>query len=203
MYGINTLLKKYPLAEKAFASTESYIEQAFFMMGGEAACVAAPKMIMEIIDQNIDGTDAEKQALIIGAFYALSPKAIMNDAAAFKSTYDAETNAVLATMMPSVLQEKSLVACTSTSRINMALGIPTLAALSSILEDGGAAITREAAQEMKDKFAAEEKGLLPNLNAPRLEALYQTTKQKFFAILDKSSTAPQPKKPKKPGGPKT
>jgi hypothetical protein len=57
-------------------------------------------------------------------------------------------------------------------------------------------------QEIKQQILESEKTFLPNLNAPRLEALYQASKQKLFTGLDKGAAGPRPKN-KKPGGPQT
>jgi hypothetical protein len=140
MYGINGLLKKYPLAEKAFARTEGEIEAAFFFLGGEAACIKAPKQIIETIDQNIDGTDVEKQALIIAAFYSLSPESLAEDTGKFASKYDTVTQAVMDDLLA---YDEESVAPQSVSRITAAVSICVIDATASITAEGGGFSTRK------------------------------------------------------------
>jgi hypothetical protein len=199
MYDINELLKKYPLVEKAFNKLDGDIEAAFFFIGGEEAVKNAPKQIIETIDQNIDGTDIEKQALIIAAFYSLSPGYLAADAGEFASKYDAATQAVMNDLLA---YDKESVAPESVSRITAAVSICVIEATASIMAEGaGRPIPPQMQQAIKQGMLDSEKTFLPNLNAPRLEALYQASKQKLFAALDKDAAGPQPKN-KKPGGPK-
>ena len=197
MYGINELLKKYPLVEKAFARMEADMEAAFFPVGGEEAITGGPRRLIEAIDKNIDGSDLEKQALIIGAMYSFSARPIDTDKENFGREYDAATKAVMEDLLA---YDKTTVAPASVSRINAALGVCMNGALASTLAQagGGAALLPpQVMQKIKNELLAEEKKFLPNLNAPRLEALYRKTSQELFALLD-----PQPKKNPKPGAPK-
>jgi hypothetical protein len=209
MYGIDALLKKYPLAGKAFERTEAEIEAVFFSMGGEAAVVRAPKQIIETIDQNIDGTDIEKQALIIATLYSLAPASRAQDTGNFAaSEYDAAAQAVMNEMLAydkkSVLQGKTgLPVCPeSIARAVTTLCVCVIDATSNTMTEANPSLPLHVLQKMKQGIVAGEATFLPNLNAPRLEALYQTTKQKFFTVLDKAAAPAQPKNRKKPGGPK-
>ncbi|MCE9507148.1 MAG: hypothetical protein K8R48_02375 [Alphaproteobacteria bacterium] len=206
MYGINELLKKYPLVEKAFNKTEAGLEAVFFTMGGEAACTAGPKLIIETIDQNLDGTDAEKQALIIGVMYALDSESFAADKASFEAEYGPEAKPIMDDFLAAqekFAEDKNAVLPTNVSRVSAVIGICTMISLTSTLKDVGSAgnpIPKQALQQMKNEILKEEAKMLSNLNAPKLEALYQQKKQELFAVLDQTA-APQPKN-KKPGGPK-
>ncbi|MCE9507149.1 MAG: hypothetical protein K8R48_02380 [Alphaproteobacteria bacterium] len=207
MYGINELLKKYPLAEDVFNKTEEGLEAAFFAMGGEAAVIAGPKLILETIDRNIDGTDAQKQALIIGVMYSMSFSSLKEDLGSFGVKYGPEVRAVIDDILDDekkLAADKNSVAAESVSRISAVLGICTMGLFTSTLAEAGAAVKvapPQLVQQMKSTMLEQEKQFLPSLNAPRLETLYQQKKQGLFAVLDKMAAGPQPKN-KKPGGPK-
>ena len=208
MYGINDLLKQYPLVEKAFEKTESEIEAAVFFTGGEKAVVETPKRIIETVVNNIDGTDAEKQALIIGAMYALSPESLAGDKGTFESEYGPETEAVMDSLL--TCDQTAAVMPASVAQIGAVLSICIQTnMISSMTKEEGddsdsfPSLPQEMAQALKTQMLSEEKRLLSNIHAPKLEALFQKTTQEFIARIDVPIADPQKsaQRHQKSGGP--
>ena len=164
MYGINDLLKQYPLVEKAFERTKSGMEASLRGIGGEMAVIETPKRIIETVVNTIDGTDNEKQALIIGVMYALSPEeTLARDEGTFESQYGVEAKTVL----------DSLLAYDQTSNAEMPTDVARIAAVTNICQltlvtkidaeapDG--AITLEMVRYAKDHQHDDDRKLLTNL----------------------------------------
>lgn len=202
MYGINGLLQKFPLVGKAFGKMEASLEAAFFPLGGEAAAIKGPKLLIDTVDQNFDGTDAEKQALIIAAMYLLSPDAQQTDCgstAALAAQYGEDVAAIVFdTVSKSKTAHRGQIAPVEVARAGIVTSIVALGLLTATLMEAAPKLPAAQAQKMKNGMMIGAAILLPNLTAPKLEVLYQATTQAFFSEIDRLTVMPG----KKPDGPK-
>ena len=189
MYKIDEELKKFPLFGEALENTDSEIEGALYYVLGEIPLIGLPKKIIETVDKNLDGTDAEKQAIMIGALYALAPNALMLDMGQGGVTYDAETQAVLAEL---AAYDKKSVAGTKMSQVTAVLNIAIAVQSLPMASEAPEPLPPEAIAEVKRGMADGEKLFLPNLDAPRLEAAYRETAQ---TLLDAMSGKPAARRP--------
>lgn len=200
MYKIDDLLERFPLVGKALERTESEIEGALFWVLGEMPLIALPRQIMETIDQNIERSDAEKQALMVCAFYTLAIEARTDDQEKFAIEYDAITAAV---MKDFLAHQKDTVASANVAQVSAILTTCiTSAVTETISELNDKSHTGEEVAAAKKEFSDSERFILPNLSAPKLLLRLQETKEKYFAALDNSIAAPVSKKPCKSNGPK-
>lgn len=194
MYGIDKQLARFPLFGKALEKTESEIEGALFWTIGEMGVICLPGKIIETADKTIDGTDAEKQAVMIGALYLLSPSATATDTGRFAAEYDAETARVLNEV---AVYDRSKPATEKVAQSAIVLGVNLLTAMAPMLN--GAQLPPEKVRDVREGMAQEEKLLLADLNAPRLEALYRDTVQGYLDRLEGAPPAQARTRPRAPG----
>lgn len=201
MYKIDALLKKYPLVEKAFNRTASEIEAAVFFLGGEKAVIETPKRIIETVEKSIDGTDAEKQALMIGVMYSMSPEALAEDRENFESEYGLAAQAIIEDWCA---DDKVSVASTNVARVATVLGLCQMAIAAPMFAESARSMPAQMIQETKSAALKEEARILPNLNAPKLQAQHDETKELIFKLLDGAASQPESKEQprKKNGAPK-
>jgi len=192
-----TDLSKYPLVGKIMGEQD----ELFRFLSGDKAPVELTSLqerIATVIDENVDRTDSEKEALIVGSVIALAPPFLMDDPARFGDEYSAEVKTVIDEM---VSTRGRSVAPTNLAQMSTAIGVVMMEDLVNGLRDGTLPVPREVIADAFSKASEDEKLVFPNLNAPKLEALYNSTKQNIADELAKSAPASEqdnaPSTPKK------
>ena len=185
------LTDKYPLVGKILAEQDSL----FSFLGG-----ATPPQLTElntrvaqVIEDNVDRTDAEKEALIVGSVIALAPPYLLDDTSRFATEYSPEVNTIVTEMTATVGRT---VAPTNLAQLSTAIGVVMMQDLVKGLQDGSLPVPREVIADAFQKASDDEKLVMPNLNAPKLEALYNATKAEIATELGNAPSAPKQTPPK-------
>lgn len=192
-----TDLSKYPLVGKIMGEQD----ELFQFLSGEKTpteLVTIQERIADVIDQNVDRTDAEKEALIVGSVLALAPPFLLDDPNRFAAEYSPEVKTIIDEMIST---QGRTVAPTNLAQMSTAIGVVMMQDLVTGLRDGTLPVPREVIADAFQKASEDEKLVFPNLDAPKLEALYNTTKQGIADELAKSAPASEqdntPATPKK------
>lgn len=185
--GIEASFKKYPVAQKAYERTRAEHCAAFFMIHGDEAGVEGEHVI-QIVDETVDGTQEEKEALMIAAMYITAPETLSQDKTDMVSLYGPAGAAAAALVgeVQQASQRKDVSPPAAVARV--------VAVVNVLLFDAMQDLPRQTipAAALKEQEKA-NKLLLINLNAPRLEKLYTDLSDKLF-----KAQAPQKKAPKGP-----
>ena len=191
-----TDLSKYPLVGKILGEQDDLFQ---FLSGDKAPVelTAIQQRIATVIDENVDRTDSEKEALIVGSVIALAPPFLMDDPNRFGAEYSPEVKAIIDEMVGT---RGRSVAPTNLAQMSTAIGVVMMEDLAKGLRDGTLPVPREVIADAFSKAAEDEKLVFPNLNAPKLEALYNSTKQTIADELTKG--APSSEQDNKPAAPK-
>lgn len=191
MFKLDNEVKKYPLFGKALEATFPEVEGALFWTIGEMPLLALPGKIIATVEKTLDGTPAEKQAVMIGVLYSFAPQSLARgNAPAF---YDAPTAAVLRELATfdraKPVPEKS-------AQVSAVAGTVLISAMMPMANEAGSiSIPPSVAIEAKKALAAANELLLPNLNAPRLEAEYNAVNAAYIALLEGNKPAIRNKRP--------
>lgn len=191
-----TDLSKYPLVGKILGEQD----ELFQFLSGEKTPVELTSLqerIATVIDQTVDRTDGEKEALIVGSVIALAPPFLMDDPTRFSTDYSPEVKAIVDEMMNT---RGRSVAPTNLAQMSTAIGVVMMEDLVKGLKDGSLPVPRDVIADAFSKASEDEKLVFPNLNAPKLEALYNSTKQGIADELAKD--APAAEQDNKPAAPK-
>lgn len=192
MYEIDSYLPRFPQFGSALEKLDALIEGKLFWTIGEMGLINLPKKIIETVDKNIDGTDVEKQAIMIGALHAFAQVT-----AGRQSGYDAET---LKTVSAVLSYDLNSVASESVARVHVVCNIALTDAMKPMMEGMAGQVPAEVAREMLAGQRKMEQQLLPNLNAPRLAAAMKAETASMLTMLGiQQDDAPVVRKPKRPG----
>lgn len=192
-----TDLSKYPLVGKILGEQDDMFQ---FLIGDKtpAELTAIQSRIADVIDQNVDRTDSEKEALIVGAVIALAPPFLMDDPTRFGTEYSPEVKTMIDEMIGA--NSRSTVP-TNLAQMGTAINIVVMQDLVNGLRDGSLPVPREEVKAAFDNSAQAEQLIFPALNAPKLEALYNATKQSIADELARTAPASEqnnaPVKPNK------
>lgn len=204
MYNIDAELQKYPLFGKALEATESEVEGAVFWSLGEMGSIALPKNIIRTVENNIDGSDAEKQAIMIGVLFMLAPEALATTKCVAHEEYDGEVAAVLSEMAVFYKQAASnqqTVLPMHIARVQTALTICISTGMMPLISRNHTMSQNDIEAALKAEEHDFKNFVLPNLNAPRLSARYQKTKQDLCdamiaPVLSKNTQGRKPTGPR-------
>lgn len=196
---------KYPLVGKILAEQDGL----FQFMGAPstpAELLSIQSRIADVIENNIDRADSEKEALIVGSVIALSPPFILDDTERFGSEYSPEVNTIVTEMLDSQMNAGQVVP-TNLAQLSTAIGTVMLQDLKEQLKSGAVPdfAREQIAEGLKQGEAQQAQFVLPSLNAPKLQALFESVKSDVEAELGKGpsfgdSTPPAPRKPNNGGG---
>ncbi|MDI1226572.1 MAG: hypothetical protein PSY14_02660 [bacterium] len=191
MFKIDNEVKKYPLFGKALEATFSEVEGALFWTIGEMPLLSLPGKIIATVEKTLDGTPAEKQAVMIGALYSFAPQSLARGN--FAAHYDAHTAAVLTGL---ATYDRVRVAPEKTAQVSAVAGTVLMSAMMPAAhETVSITIPPSAVVEAKKALAEANKLLLPNLNAPRLEAEYNAANAAYIALMEGNTPAARNKRP--------
>ena len=189
-----TDLSKYPLVGKILSEQNDLFQ---FLINDKtpAELVAIQTRVADIIDRNVDRSDSEKEALIVGAVLALAPPPLLDDPNRFAVEYSAEVKAVIDDMISA---RGRAVAPTNLAQLGTAINIVVMEDLAKGLRDGSLEQGRLEIKAAFDNAGEAEKLIFPNLAAPKLQAAYEAAKSDIGAALG----APASDNDNKPAAPK-
>ncbi len=199
MYGIDAQLQKFPQVAIAFDRVETDLEAAFYPIGGEAAAIKAPGMIIDTVDQNLAGSDADKQALIIASMYLLARIQMEIDCDSVGSLAALYGDEIGAGIYGIVSEHAALFGAdsmpTGIAQAGVVTSIVTLGLFGDTIKEAGIQLPAAEAMKVKQGMTHGQGLFLPNLNAPQLKTAYTQAVADFVAVIDGATIAPK----KKPG----
>lgn len=194
---------KYPLVGKILSEQDGLF-QFMGLPSTPAELVTIQNRIADVIESSIDRTDGEKEALIVGSVIALSPPFILDDTERFgNGEYSDEVNTLVTEMLDAQMNVGAPVP-TNLAQLGTAIGTVMLEDLTEKLKSGEVPefAREQIAEGLKQSAEQQRDFVLPNLNAPRLQALFEAAKDKVEAELGQGPSSGQdnkPPAPKKPG----
>lgn len=200
---MTNLSSKYPLVGKILSEQDGLF-QFMGMPSTPSELLDIQNRIATVIEDNVDRTDSEKEALIVGSVIALSPPFILDDTERFgNGEYSDDVNTLVTEMLDAQMNVGQPVP-TNLAQLGTAIGTVMLQDLVTGLRDGSVpAFARDQIVEgLKQSEAQQTAFVLPNLNAPKLQALFEAAKNDVEAELGKGPASSQdnkPPSPKKPG----
>lgn len=194
---------KYPLVGKILSEQDGLF-QFMGLPSTPAELIDIQNRVADVIENNIDRTDSEKEALIVGSVIALSPPFILDDTERFgNGEYSDEVNTLVTEILDSQANVGQPVP-TNLAQLGTAIGTVMLEDLADQLKSGLVPdFAREQIVEgLKQSNDQQAQFVLPNLNAPKLQTAFEAAKSKVEAELGQGPASGQdnkPPAPKKPG----
>jgi hypothetical protein len=189
MFNISAEAKKYPKFDAALGRAFPELEGALFWTIGEMGLLGLPERIIKAAEKGLDGTDAEKEGVMIGALLTFAPVTRALEGDKFGPEATAVVKEIDAAGQWGVQSEKA-------ARATAVAGIALMGASLPMMEGMGLPPSELAAAKKQQDEA--DKLFVPQLNAPKLEALFSQAKQE---VLEAMASKPGAKKagPRAPG----
>ena len=181
MFNINAQAKKYPLFDKALEDAYPGLEGALFWSIGETGLLGLPKKIITIVEKGIDGTDAEKEAIMIGTLARMAP--FFTDI-----KLSAEATDV---MQQLVAHTSGAVMAEKVAQVETVMNVALQTSMLPTARAGGVRLNAGQIAEVNKAIAEQEKLILPNLNAPKLLDSYTKTKKAMLDAAVGKTAAPK------------
>lgn len=196
------LTSKYPQLAKIFDDQD----KLFQYINGEnapAELKSVQNRAIDIIEQNVDRSHSEKEALVVGVVLMTAGPSVVGDPEQFAQDYSANVNGFVTELTNASPFEAPT---TNISQASTALSVVMLQDLAKGLREGALpAGAREQLTEAFTQSTAQEAVVFQNLNAPKLQAAYEEAKQGLASELGlgaapANNNAPVPPKKKNNGG---
>lgn len=196
------LTSKYPQLAKIFDDQD----KLFQYINGEnapAELKSVQNRAIDIIEQNVDRSDSEKEALVVGVVLMTAGPSVVGDPEQFKLDYSDNVNGFVTELTNASPFEAP---STNISQASTALSVVMLQDLAKGLREGALpAGAREQLTEAFTQSTAQEAVVFQNLNAPKLQAAYEAAKQGLASELGlgaapANNNTPNPPKKKNNGG---
>jgi len=205
---LDALFTRYPLVKESSEALYSYLEAAYFVVCGDDGCDPMIQSIIETVEKTIDGTEMEKQAVMIGALYmAAGVVAKAHNESISTATLGTAGRVPEVTAMINAIDTsvKGTVLATPVARAVAIGAVSLIAHIANLIQQipGEESVPPAAAKDMLRELKKEEKEseacILPNLNAPRLEAMYTARYDGIMKTLGIALPQKKAGKPKKGG----
>lgn len=196
------LTSKYPQLAKIFDDQDKMFQ---YIIGDNTPVElkTVQNRAIDLIEQNVDRSDAEKEALAVGVVLMTAGPSIVGDPQEFAAGYSSNVNDFVTELTNASPFEAP---STNISQASTALSVVMLQDLAKGLREGALpAGAREQLTEAFTQSTAQEAVVFQNLNAPKLQAAYEAAKQGLASELGigaapANNNAPVPPKKKNNGG---